>query len=61
MLLPMLARALREEPPMSEAARGTQDAALALLKLHCAPALALAQSEREAQAELLLAEPSPSP
>ena len=26
MLLPMLARALREEPPMSEAARETQDA-----------------------------------
>lgn len=43
MLLPMLARALREEPPMSEAARETQDAALALLGLHCAPALGLAQ------------------
>ena len=55
MLLPMLARALREEPPMSEAARETQDAALALLRLHCAPALALAQTEREAQAALLLA------
>ena len=43
MLLPMLARALREEPPMSEAAHDTQDAALALLGLHCAPALGLAQ------------------
>ena len=61
MLLPMLARALREEPPMSEAARETQDAALALLALHCAPALGLAQAERESSSPNPSPNPSPSP